>query len=277
MLGAGNVTSIPPMDVLYKLFVEDEVVVLKMNPVNAVAGPHIERALKSLVDAGFLAIVYGGAEVGAHLANHPQVDTLHVTGSDRTYDAIVWGGDPAEQKQRKAANTPINTRPFTAELGCVTPCIVVPGPWSKADLAFQARHVASMVAQNASFNCNAAKVLVTAKGWPQREAFFAEVHARAPRMPTRKAYYPGAESRYRAFLEQYPKAEVVGDEGRRRRALDGDPGRAAEGRRVRADQRGVLRRARRGRARARPPPRSSCRPRPRSPTTTAGARSRAWC
>ena len=81
------------MDVLYKLFVEDEVVILKMNPVNAVAGPHIERAFKSLCDAGYLAIVYGGADVGAHLAQHPAVDTLHVTGSDRTYDAIVWGGD----------------------------------------------------------------------------------------------------------------------------------------------------------------------------------------
>jgi acyl-CoA reductase-like NAD-dependent aldehyde dehydrogenase len=211
VLGAGNVTSIPPMDVLYKLFVEDEVVILKMNPVNAVAGPHIERALKCLVDAGYLAIVYGGADVGAHLANHPQVDTLHVTGSDRTYDAIVWGGDAATQKQRKAANTPINTRPFTAELGCVTPCIVVPGQWSKADLAYQARNVASMVAQNASFNCNAAKVLVVAKGWPQKQEFFAEVRRALSRMQKRKAYYPGAESRYRAFIEQYPKAEVVGE------------------------------------------------------------------
>jgi acyl-CoA reductase-like NAD-dependent aldehyde dehydrogenase len=213
VLGAGNVSSIPPMDVLYKLFVEDEVVVLKMNPVNAVAGPHIERAFKPLVDAGYLAIVYGGADVGAHLADHPAVDTLHVTGSDRTYDAIVWGGDAAEQKRRKAANTPINTRPFTAELGCVTPCMVVPGEWSASDLAFQARNVASMVAQNASFNCNAAKVLVVAKGWPQREAFLREVRSALGRMQKRKAYYPGAEARYRAFLENYPQAQVVGEAG----------------------------------------------------------------
>ena len=49
-----------------------------------------------------------------------------------------------------------NARPFSAELGCVTPVLVVPGPWSESDLDFQARHVAGMVAQNASFNCNAA-------------------------------------------------------------------------------------------------------------------------
>lgn len=213
VLGAGNVSSIPPMDVLYKLFVEDEVVVLKMNPVNAVAGPHIARAFQSLIDAGFLAVLYGGAEVGAHLANHPKVDTLHVTGSDRTYDAIVWGPDPAEQARRKAANTPINAKPFSAELGCVTPCLIVPGNWSDAELEFQARHVASMVAQNASFNCNAAKVLVTAKGWPQRERFLEKVHAALSRAPARKAYYPGADARYRGFLERYPQAKPLGAAG----------------------------------------------------------------
>jgi acyl-CoA reductase-like NAD-dependent aldehyde dehydrogenase len=212
VLGAGNVSSIPPMDTLYKLFVENEVVVLKMNPVNAAAGPHIERAFKSLVDAGFLCVVYGGADVGAHLANHPKVDSLHVTGSDRTYDAIVWGA-PEEQAQRKAANNPVNTRPFSAELGCVTPVLVVPGDWSDSDLEFQARNVASMVAQNGSFNCNAAKVIVTAKSWKLRAAFLEKFERALGRAAPRKAYYPGAERRYQGFMEHYPQAKVVGEQG----------------------------------------------------------------
>jgi hypothetical protein len=41
VLGAGNVSSIAPMDALYKLFVENEIPILKMNPVNAVVGPRI--------------------------------------------------------------------------------------------------------------------------------------------------------------------------------------------------------------------------------------------
>jgi len=209
VLGAGNVSSIPPMDVLYKLFVENEVVVLKMNPVNAVAGPHLERAFKPLIDAGFLAIVYGGADVGSHLANHAKVDTLHVTGSDRTYDAIVWGTDPADVKRRKAENKPINPRPFTAELGCVTPVMVVPGDWNEGDLDFQARQVASMVTQNASFNCNAAKVLVTARGWNLREQFLERVHRALASAAPRKAYYPGATERYRGFVEHYPNAKPL--------------------------------------------------------------------
>jgi acyl-CoA reductase-like NAD-dependent aldehyde dehydrogenase len=207
VLGAGNVTSIPPMDLIYKLFVEDEVVVLKMNPVNAHVGPRLERAFRALIDDGYLAVVYGGAEIGAHLANHPQIDTLHVTGSDRTYDAIVWGSDPEEQARRKASGDRKNTRPFSAELGCVTPILIVPGEWSESDLHFQARHVAGMVAQNASFNCNAAKVLVTARGWAQEKAFLAKVREALAATPTRKAYYPGAKDRYRAFVANYPKAD----------------------------------------------------------------------
>jgi acyl-CoA reductase-like NAD-dependent aldehyde dehydrogenase len=213
VLGAGNVSSIPPMDALYKLFVENEVVLLKMNPVNEHVGPRLERAFGRLVDGGFLAVVYGGADVGAYCASHPLVDSLHVTGSDRTYDAIVWGDDPDERARRKRAGERLNPRPFSAELGCVTPVLVAPGPWSESDLEFQARHVASMVAQNASFNCNAAKVVVTASSWDRRDAFLARLERALSATPPRKAYYPGAEARYRAFLDHYPAAKVLGRGG----------------------------------------------------------------
>ncbi len=128
VLGAGNVSSIAPMDAFYKLFVENEVVVLKTNPVNAYLGPHWERALAPLIDAGFLAIVHGGGQEGAYLAEHPRIDTLHVTGSDKTYDAIVWGSSADEQSRRKSAHDPKNKRPFTAELGVRDPCARRPRP-----------------------------------------------------------------------------------------------------------------------------------------------------
>src|SRR5690606_32382473 len=100
---------------------------------------------------------------------------------------------------------------ISSELGAVTPVIVVPGPWTADDIAFQARHVAAMVANNASFNCNAAKVLVVARDWPQRDAFVAAVKDALRRTPARKAYYPGAQDRYRGFLEAYPDHEVLGE------------------------------------------------------------------
>ena len=211
VLGAGNISSIAPMDALYKLFAENQVVLVKMNPVNAYMGPFLEQAFDSLQQDGFFEVAYGGADLGRYLCQHPAIEAIHMTGSHRTHDAIVWGETPGEQAQRKAVHTPVLTKPMTSELGCVTPILVVPGDWSAADLRFQARQVASMVAHNASFNCVAAKVLVTAKGWPQRQAFLEQVHQELARTPRRQAYYSGAHERYDAFLDRYPQAVQQGD------------------------------------------------------------------
>lgn len=213
VLAAGNVSSIGPMDVLYKMFVENEVVIMKMNPVNEAGGPHIERAFKCLVDAGYFAVVYGGGDVGKHLTDHALVDTIHITGSDRTHDLIIWGTTPEEQQKNKAAGTPRLNKPISSELGCVTPVLVMPGPWSDDDIAYQAAQVAGMVAQNGSFNCNAAKVVVTHKAWPLREKFMSALESELRKSPARKAYYPGAQQRYQAFLEKYPNHKVLGPTG----------------------------------------------------------------
>lgn len=209
VLGAGNVSSIAPMDVLYKLFVENSVVVLKLNPVNDYMGGFLAQAFAPLCEAGVLAIVQGGADLGRFLCQHPQIDTLHITGSQQTHDAIVWGDTRAEQLHQQALGQPRNAKPITSELGCVTPVLVVPGNWSEADLRFQARHVAGMVTHNASFNCAAAQVLVTAKGWAQRSRFLTLLQQELTQTPGRAAYYPGAELRYQAFLQRYPQAIVL--------------------------------------------------------------------
>ena len=54
VLGAGNIASIPPLDVLYKLYAEGEVVLLKMNPVNAYLQPLMEVVFAEFVEAGYL-------------------------------------------------------------------------------------------------------------------------------------------------------------------------------------------------------------------------------
>ena len=162
VLGAGNISSIGPMDALHKLVVEDEVVLLKTNPVNAYVGPFLEEGFAPLVQAGFFEVVHGGAEVGKYLCEHEDIASIHITGSDATHDAIVWGGTK-EQTKRKKANDPKLKIPISSELGCVTPVMVVPGPFSDFEMTYHARHVASMISHNGSFNCNAAKVLVTAK------------------------------------------------------------------------------------------------------------------
>jgi Aldehyde dehydrogenase family len=209
VLGAGNISSIGPLDVLHQLFIENRVALLKMNPVNAAVGPWIEKAFAGLSADGFFAIAYGGAELGAYLCQHPTVDAVHITGAQQTHDAIVWGS-PAEQPQRKATGSPLLHKPITSELGGVTPILVVPGQWSDLELDFQARHVASMVVHNASFNCVAGQVLVLSSGWTQRSQFLDRVRQQLRQIPPRLAYYPGAQARYRNFLKRYPNSEVLG-------------------------------------------------------------------
>ncbi len=203
VLGAGNVSSIGPMDVLSKAFVENEVAVLKLHPVNDYLGPLLERALSALVEPGFLRIVAGGADTGAHLVHHPDVDAVHLTGSRAVHDAIVWGDDA----ERRA---PRLDKRVTSELGCVTPLVLVPGDWSERELAFQAQNVASMLVNNASFNCNAAKLLVTSSRWPQRERFLERLAGVLASIAPRRAYYPGAVERYERFLGAYADARQYG-------------------------------------------------------------------
>ena len=212
VLGAGNVSSIGPMDVLYKLFVEKKTTLLKMHPVNGYLGPLIEEGFRALIDWGVLRIVYGGVEVGQYLCEHEATDEIHITGSDKTVEAIVFG--PGEEGQkRKRERRPKNETPISSELGNVSPVIVVPGPWSKGDLAFQGENIASMLTNNAGFNCNAARVIIQHAGWSKRGTLMKHIRRVLGSTPTRHAYYPGAADRWAAFIEQHPEAEQLGRPG----------------------------------------------------------------
>lgn len=217
VLGGGNVSSIGPMDILHKLFVEDRAVVLKMHPVNGYLAPILERGFRALLVRGVLRIVRGGAGEGAYLCVHPGVDEVHVTGSDRTYEAIVFGpGEEGQRRREKGART--TTKRVTAELGNVSPVIVVPGAWSAFDLERQAENVATMLTNNAGFNCNAARVIITHAGWTQRERFLRALARRLERIQPRLAWYPGAVERFDTFVGPHAEARLF---GQRRAGGDG--------------------------------------------------------
>jgi aldehyde dehydrogenase (NAD(P)+) len=213
VLGAGNIASIPPLDVLYKMYAEGSVCLLKMNPVNEYLGPVFEDIFADLARAGFIRFAYGGAAVGEYLTRHDGVDEIHITGSSRTHDAIVFGGG-ADGAARKTAGQPVSTKRITSELGNVSPTIVVPGPWSERDLAFQAEHIATQKLHNAGFNCIASQVVITHDAWNLGERLLhrvADVLATAPRRP---AYYPGAEQRQGTMAASHPTARLLGGDER---------------------------------------------------------------
>ena len=210
VLGAGNIPSIGMMDVITKMFNEGKVCLLKMNPVNAYLGPFIEEAFKAAIDQQFLAVVYGGAEVGRHLVYHPKIDEVHLTGSDKTYDQIVWGNNGQEADERRAQNQPLLRKPISAELGNVTPIIIVPGPYTDKEIRFQAEQIATAFTMNAAFMCCTAKVLVMPKNWDCATKFIKALQEVCAEIPLRAAYYPGAEDRWQATVKNRNNVTNIG-------------------------------------------------------------------
>ena len=199
VLGAGNIASIAPLDVLHKLISEHQVVILKMNPINDYLTDYLKAAMKPLIDRGFLRIVCGAADAGTYLCDHLLVEEIHITGAAATHDAIVWGvGNEAQQN--RAADTPRTTKRVTSELGGISPTIVVPGPWSDADVKFQAEHMASQKLHNSGHNCIACQALLLPKDWEKTEQLMREIKAIA-KTHSRPAYYPGSQQRMDAFKQ----------------------------------------------------------------------------
>jgi aldehyde dehydrogenase (NAD(P)+) len=214
VLGAGNITAIPALDLLYELYAQNRVVVLKLNPITDPLLDVFQLVFAPLTELGVLRIVTGGADVGTALVHHDQVAHVHMTGSAITHDAIVFGSGP-EQAARKAEHRPLLGKPITSELGGVSPTIVLPGAWSKADLTFQAEHAVTQRLHNGGYNCVASQVLVLSSDWPQKDEFLAEVRSALTRAPGRSAYYPGSDQRVAQALKAFPSAERFGtDQGR---------------------------------------------------------------
>lgn len=208
VLGAGNITSIPPLDVLYEIVAHNRAVILKLNPIMADMMSVYLAALKPLVTANLLRIVQGGAAEGGYLAHHPLVDHVHITGSSATHDNIVWGPG-TDGAARKSAKTPLLAKPITSELGGVAPIIILPSAWTKRDLRYQAEHVATMRLHNGGYNCIAGQIVVLSAEWPQKKQFLAELRAALERAPRRAAWYPGSAGRMSEAAACYPNAQKV--------------------------------------------------------------------
>lgn len=208
VLGAGNIFSIAPLDALYQLYAENRAVVLKLNPITDPLKPVFDKIFAPFIDLGVLEIVTGGVQIGSELAYHEQISAVHMTGSEHTHDAIVWGSAD-EARAAKESGRPKLDKPITSELGGVAPVIIVPGRWSQADLTFQARHVATQRLHNSGSNCIAAQIVLVSSDWEQKDAFLAELRAAMAAAPARPAWYPGSDDRIRQARERHPEAAAA--------------------------------------------------------------------
>ena len=207
VLGAGNISSVPVLDACDHIFARNEAVLLKLHPLHKPLQPIFERLLAPLIDLGCLRIISGDAETGSRAVTHPSVDAIHVTGGVETHDAIVWGPPGPENDERRRFDRPLLEKPVSAELGNVSPWIIIPGQYTNRQLEYQAENVASSVINNAGCNCVATRVLVTWRGWSQRDRFVDRVAEVLNNAEPRDAWYPGATERFEEFAGQTP----VGD------------------------------------------------------------------
>lgn len=212
ILGAGNLSCIPVMDVLSKLFNEGKTCILKMNPVNAYLGYFIEEAFKEAIDKNYLAVVYGKIEQAKHLLQHEGIDEVHITGSNKTHDYIYWGAPGSERAQRMARNKPLVDKPGTSSLGNVSPVIIFPGKYTKNELHYQAEDIAGAMSFNSGFMCSVPVALITSEQWQQRDEFLSILEQKIHQLPPRQAFYPGAKERWHSATMSSIDFKLFGEE-----------------------------------------------------------------
>ncbi len=159
---------------------------LKLSPLHAELLPVIARCLRPIVDADLLAIVVGDADLASRALHHRDATAWHLTGAPATLQTLLADPDVAQ-------------REWTAELGNVTPVVLLPGAFRDRDLRAAATQLAAWCAQNAGCNCATPRLLLTARGWPQRRAFLAMLAMAFAALPPREPFHPGARQRYARF------------------------------------------------------------------------------
>ena len=192
VLGAGNVSSIPFLDVLFHLVAKRSSIILKLNPVNDYLNPVFRKVFYEFIQKGYISVVNGDTPVSQYLCKHPSIDAIHLTGSNYTYESIVYGKE-LNEKERKLSNLPkYNKKPIFSELGNVTPIIIHPGKWSKSEIKFQARKIVTAKLNNSGFNCIAAQVIVLPKGWHSNEKLKYYIKYYLKKIGDTTSYYPGS-------------------------------------------------------------------------------------
>ncbi len=190
VLGAGNFSSIPYLDVLYHLITRKSVILLKLNPVNEYLKPVFEKVFQNFIERGYIIVTTGNIDESKYMATHPGINHIHLTGSDKTFEDIVYGRELTEKERRSKSLSKVNNKPISSELGNVTPIIIHPGKWSTSDIKYQARKIVTAKLNNNGFNCIAAQVVVLPDGWGQTETLIKYVKHYMSKAKERKAYYP---------------------------------------------------------------------------------------
>ena len=192
ILGAGNVSSIPFLDTIFHLVANRSSIILKLNPVNDYLNPVFQKVFHEFIERGFISVVNGDIPTSKYLTEHRSIDAIHLTGSNYTYENIVYGRILNDKERKLSQLSKSNKKPIFTELGNVTPIIVHPGKWSNSEIKFQARKIVTAKLNNSGFNCIAAQVIVLPKGWRSNDKLKKYIKHYLKKVGDTTSYYSGA-------------------------------------------------------------------------------------
>ena len=192
VLGAGNVSCIPLLDAIYHIVTKKSVVYIKLNPVNDYLLPVYEKIFSNFIALGYMVITKGTLKESQYMVEHKGIDHIHLTGSDITYENIVYGRKLNEDDKSKNNLQKRNKKSFSSELGNVTPIVIHPGKWTNSELKFQARKIVTAKLNNGGFNCISAQVVVLPDNWNKTEKLIKYVKQYMKNVDDRLSYYPNS-------------------------------------------------------------------------------------
>ena len=201
ILGAGNVSSIPVLDALFHMIAHKSVIYIKLNPVNDYLLPIFTQVFEPFISRGFMIITEGDMEASKYLTEHEGFQQIHLTGSNYTYENIVYGRTLSDKERSLKTLPKINKKPITTELGNVTPIIVHPGNWSRAEIRHQAKKIVTAKLNNSGFNCIAAQVIILPKNWKHTDKLKRDIKYYLKKVGDTTSYYPGANENLSDLLQ----------------------------------------------------------------------------
>jgi len=186
------VSCIPLLDTIYHLVTKRSVIYLKLNPVNDYLLPIYEKVFANFISSGYMVVTKGTTDESKYMVNHKGINHIHLTGSDETYENIVYGKKLTNKDKKLKTLNKKNKISFSSELGNVTPIIIHPGNWSNSEIKHQARKIVTAKLNNGGFNCISAQVVVLPEGWKHTNKLMKYIKHYMKNIDDRLSYYPNS-------------------------------------------------------------------------------------
>ena len=198
ILGAGNVSSIPPMDIVYKMFVDGSVVLLKMNPVNEYLGPAARAGASGRSSSEGTSRSSTAARRSARISATTRASAT-CTSPARTRRTISSCGARPDRSARtaSAATTRSSRSRSRASSGTSSPVIVVPGPYTDAELSSMAENAAGHGHEQRVVQLQRGEDARPAEGLGAARRLHQEADRRARDRPAAQGVLPGRRAALR--------------------------------------------------------------------------------